>query len=504
MTCRFVALLAVLLCFGSLANAAERPNIVFIMSDDHGAGAVSSYGSQLIQTPGIDRLAREGMRFENCFVPNSLCTPNRAVVLTSLYPHQSGVRRIGNPLDTALLTFPKVLQAAGYQTAIVGKWHLGSQPQGFDYYSIFNDQGRYWDCPFLESGRPWVRGINAQTPVDDPRQAADPASTGLAPMVIRPGYVTDVVTDTSIAWLENRDKNKPFCLLVHHKTAHTPHQYPERYKELFTEDIPYPDTFDDDWATRDTLRSTPAGFSKFTAITGDLGGDELGKKPVMDRSDPVAFRKWSYQVFMKGYLRLLTALDENVARLLDYLDQEGLAENTLVVYTSDNGFFLGDHGLYNKMWMYDESIRIPLIARFPGKIAPGTVRLQMVGSLDLGPTFAALAGAEIPKEFQGTSLVPLFENVETPLWSRTTHYYHYYDQWGAPSHCGIRTATYKLLCFYDQADGPIWELFDLATDPNELTNIADRPQHEELLRTMKKQLIEEVKANGDPVLEKIR
>ena len=219
--------------------ADERPNIVFIMSDDHSSRAISSYGSRLIQTPGIDRLAHEGMRFDNCFVPLSLCTPSRAAILTGQHPHKNGTMRNYTPLNVSLQTFPKVLQTSGYQTALVGKWHLISQPQGFDFYSIMDGQDRYYDCPFLESGRPWPDTINAQTPIEDPRRPDQNTSDVLAPMVIRPGYLTDVITDTAITWLENRDKNKPFCLLIHHKAAHTPHLYPERFEQLFTEDIPY-------------------------------------------------------------------------------------------------------------------------------------------------------------------------------------------------------------------------------------------------------------------------
>jgi len=472
------------------------------MSDDHGTGAISSYGSRLIQTPGIDRLANEGIRFENCFVPVSLCTPSRAAILTSQLPHQNGVMRIGLRLDTDSLTFPKVLQASGYQTAIVGKWHLGSQPQGFDFYSVMYDQGRYWDCPFLETGRPWSQTVNAQTPVEDPRKSvANPA----APLVIRPGYVTDVITDTAISWIENRNKSKPFCLLVHHKAVHTPHQYPEHYEQLFKGNVPTPPTFTDDWATRDVLRSTETPFSKFTIINpGDLKGNELGGRPLMDRSDPSAYSQWSYQIFMKGYLRLATALDENVASLLDYLDQAGLSENTVVIYTSDNGFFLGDHGLYNKMWIYEESLRIPLIIRYPGKVAPKTVCSQLISSLDFGPTFIALAGTEKPKEFQGYSLLPLLQDAKNAPWERQVHYYHYYEQFGVPSHCGIRTATHKLACFYEREGEPVWELFDLTADPHELVNLAGQPQQAELLRSMKTLLVKEMEANGDPVLEKNR
>jgi arylsulfatase A-like enzyme len=277
---------------------------------------------------------------------------------------------------------------------------------------------------------------------------------------------------------------------------------------LFTEDIPYPSTFNDDWATRDTLRLTVAGSSKFAPTSGDLRSilstSDAGKNnPFKDDLAPAAFRKGSYQVFMKGYLRLIASLDENIVRLLDYLDKAGLTENTLVVYTTDNGFFLGDHGLFNKMWMYEESLRIPLIVRYPGKVAKGTVCSHITSALDFAPTFTALAKAEQPKEFQGKSLLPLFENAKTSSWTRKVHYYHYYDQWEVPSHCGVRTATHKLICFYDNESGPVWELFDLIADPKELNNIAGQPQSQELLRSMKKLLIEEAQANEDPVIKKL-
>ena len=464
---------------GQAAPAAERPNIIFIMADDHAAAAISAYGSKIVKTPGIDRLAHEGMRFENCFATLSLCAPSRAALLTGKYAHQNGFFRNQDKFDGSQLTFPKVLQSAGYQTALIGKWHLATQPQGFDYYSILNGQGQYWDAPFLETG------------------AEKPA-------VVRKGYFTEVVTDLSIEWMEKRDTAKPFCLMIHHKAPHTPHNYPVKYKKLFTGDLPYPESFADDWSGRDPLCKATGLFSKFANINAsDLKGDELGADPILNRSDREAFTKWSCQTFMKGYYRLVTALDDNVVRLLDYLDRSGLAENTLVIYTSDNGFFLGDHGLYNKMWMYEQSLRIPLLVRLPGRIQPGSVSGGMVSVIDFASTFADYAGAKIPAEFQGQSIRPLLEGKTPDNW-RGAHYYHYYGQFGVPAHCGIRTATHKLICYYDQPDGPVWELFDLSKDSDELHNLSTHPEQASILNALKEKLFETMETYGDPLVKKLQ
>lgn len=470
---------------GSVPSATQRPNIIFIMADDHAAAAISAYGSKIVKTPGIDRLAQEGMRFENCFATLSLCAPSRAALLTGKYAHQNGFLRNGDKFDGSQLTFPKVLQAAGYQTAIIGKWHLGTQPLGFDYYSVLNGQGQYWDAPLLETGHAWPAGKNMDA-------------------VVRKGYLTDVITDLSIEWMEKRDKTKPFCLMVHHKAPHEPHNYPEKYKKLFTDNLPYPESFDDDWSGRGPLCKATGGFSKLTNINANgLEGDELGDKPMMERSDPEAFKKWAYQTFMKDYCRLVTALDDDIARLLDYLDRSGLAENTLVVYTSDNGFFLGDHGLYNKMWMYEPSLRLPLLARLPGRIPPGSVNSGIVSIIDFAATFADYAGAKIPAEFQGQSLRLLLEGKTPDNW-REVHYYHYYGQFGVPAHCGIRTRTHKLIYFYDEKGGPVWELFDLSKDPGEMKNLADDPEQADVLSSLKKKLFEAMDAYKDPLAGELK
>lgn len=481
----------VLAAAAGLAGAAEgaaRPNIVLILADDHGVGAVGCYGSRINATPGIDRIARDGMRFDNCFVPLSLCGPSRAALLTGAFAHRNGVMRNGDAFDGGQMTYPKVLQAAGYQTALVGKWHLSSTPTGVDYYGVIPGQGRFWDCPILETGHPWPAGKGAKT-----------ALAGAA----RKGYLTDVITDLSIEWLDRRDRSKPFCLMVHHKAPHTPHQYPESYEALFATAPPAPASFSDDWGGRDALRGTRGSFSKFTSIIdGDLRGNELGDAPILDRSDPVAFRDWAYPIFIKGYLRLVAAMDDNIARLLDHLDRAGLADSTLVVYASDNGFFLGDHGLYNKMWMYEQSMRVPLVARWPGRIAAGAVNDAMVSLLDLAPTFAAAANTAPAPEFQGRSLLPLMEGRPDPE-PREVQYYHYYGQYDVPAHCGIRTATHKLICFYEEEPAARWELFDLRSDPNELVSLARRADATELLAEMKRRLTGEARRLGDPVASEL-
>ncbi|MGE4488608.1 MAG: sulfatase/phosphatase domain-containing protein [Kiritimatiellales bacterium] len=427
----------------------------------------------------------------------ALCAPSRASLLIGKYGHQSGFTRNGNKLAVSQLTFPKVLQSAGYQTAIIGKWHQGTQPQGFDYYSVLNGQGRYWAAPFLETGHPWPGGKNVKNKNEGGRGGSSDKS-----VIVHKGYLTDVITDLSIEWLEKRDRSKPFCLLVHHKASHVPHTYPEKYKSLFTENLPYPDTFDDDWAGREPLSKEGEAFSKFISIRGDLNGDELGEKKRMDKSDPEAYKKWAYQIFMKGYYRLVTCLDENVGRLLDHLDKAGLSENTLVVYTSDNGFFIGDHGLYNKMWMYEEALRLPLLVRLPGRIQSGSVCKSLVSMIDFAATFADYAGAPMPAEFQGQSIRPLLEGKPQEP-GREVRYYHYYGQYGVPAHCGIRTQTHKLICFYEEKGGPVWELYDLTKDPDEIHNLAGNPEQGSVLNSMKKKLFETMKSYGDPLAKQM-
>lgn len=449
----------------------SRPNILFIMADDHAQHGLSCYESPFLKTPQIDRLAREGMRFTHAFGVNSLCAPARAALLTGKHSHINGKKTNADPFDGRQATFPALLQDAGYETAIVGKWHLKVVPTGFDYYKVMPGHGVYFDCRFRESGRgdSWK---------------------------LAPGYLTDVITDSSIEWLESRESNKPFCLMVHHKAPHGPDIHKKEHAKLYEDmTIPSPQTLHDNWDTREVLKEGECHGTKLINLSWqqDIYRQLMRTAP----EEKEARTEIVYQQVLKGYMRLVASLDENVGRLLNYIDDSGLRENTLVIYTSDNGFFLGEHGLYNKMWMYEESMRIPLLIRFPEYISEGKVNSELVNVLDFAPTFLDLAGAEIPSNLQGTSLVPLLEGTSPKDW-RDGMYYHYYHGYGIPEHYGLRTNRYKLIHFPQHKDGTYWELFDLEQDPHELVNrytdqaFADvrRELHAQLKATEEKSAVE--------------
>lgn len=462
--------------FSPQSVTAAPPNIVFIMADDHGRQAISAYGSKLIRTPNIDRLASEGLRFTAAMANNSICSPSRAVLLTGKYNHLCGVRRLEDPFDGSQQTFPKLLQQAGYQTAIVGKWHLATEPTGFDYFSVLPGHGRYMDSPFKTSGNPWGKGGE-----------------------IRQGYVTDVITDVSLDWLKNRDPKKPFCLMIHHKAPHGPHDPASRHENLFKDVIlPEPATLLDDYAGRAPepvakaltwSRLVQADYPEYKEIRKQFTGDRVRDTRLM------------YQAFTKGYLRLVAALDENIGRVLDYLDQNNLADNTIVVYTSDNGFFLGEHGFYNKMWMYEPGFHIPLIVRMPGNLTAlpaGSTNDQLVGMFDMAPTLLDLAGIKVPADIQGQSLKPLLAGEKTP-W-RNDFYYHYYGVKGSTTEnvqknwikgnqiIGVTTKAEKLVFYPTMNGAPFWEYFDLVNDPEELNNRIGDPACQAKVAAMKQKL----------------
>src|SRR5882672_10738134 len=371
--------------------SAARPNILFIMSDDHAAHAISAYGSKINQTPNLDQIAREGVRFDRCFVVNSICSPSRATILTGKYSHLNGVP-VFNRFDGSQPTLAKYLQAAGYHTGMIGKWHLFSDPTGFDYWNILPGQGVYHDPVLIEMGE---------------RKK-------------HPGYVTDLITDFSIAFLKNRPKDKPFFLMCHHKAPHRPWQPDAKHAHLYDGvDIPEPVTFNDDYRTR-----SDAAREAAMRIDRDLTKTDLKQDPPPDLSG-AALKHWKYQRYIKDYLACIAAVDDNVGRLLDYLDQSGLAENTIVIYTSDQGFFLGDHGWFDKRFMYEESLRMPFLVRYPGHIKPGTVNDSMILNVDFAPTFLQYAGLSTPGGVQGRSIMPLLDG-KTPANWRTEMYYRYY------------------------------------------------------------------------------
>ncbi len=487
----YLTLLAIgLALFGALrpqsvhAADAKRPNVIFIFTDDHAAHAMSCYGSKINQTPNLDRIAREGTLFQNCFCTNSICGPSRAVILTGKHSHLNGFKtnEAGKNFNGAQQTFPKLLQSVGYQTAMIGKWHLGSDPTGFDYWDILNGQGPYYNPPMTANGK----------------------------KVQRQGYTTEVLTDLALDWLEKgRDREKPFMLMWQHKAPHREWQPGPKQFDLYKDvKIPEPETLFDDYSSRGTaaheqdmtLEKTMTRFDLKFDPPKNLTADQLAawhkcydaenaefekNKATMSPKDIV---RWRYQRYIKDYLRCVAAVDDAVGHVLKYLDDHGLAENTVVIYSSDQGFYLGDHGWFDKRFMYEPSLRMPLLVRWPGATKPGSINTNLVQNLDFAATFLELAGAKTPADMQGRSLVPLFKG-QTPTDWRKSIYYHYYEYFsdrGAPHavrrHYGVRTDRYKLIHFYNEDE---WELFDLQTDPNELQNLYGDPAQADRVRELK-------------------
>jgi arylsulfatase A-like enzyme len=453
-----------------------KPNILFIMSDDHAAHAISAYGSRINQTPNIDRIAQDGVRFDNCFCTNSICTPSRASILTGTYNHINGVTTLSTDMDNRLQTYPKLLQQNGYQTAIFGKWHLGEGaehcPTGFDDWAVVPGQGLYHNPEFIFKG-----------PDGGTRKTVK-------------GYVTDIITDLSLEFLQNRDPNKPFCLMTHHKAPHRPWEPDEKHAHLYlNEDIPEPETLLDDYQNR----SSAAAAAKMRVGVNMLPID-LKCTLSKDLSE-TEMRRWAYQRYIKDYLRVVASIDDNVGRILDYLDESGLAENTIVIYTSDQGFFLGDHGWYDKRFIYEESLRMPFLVRYPQAAKAGTINKDIVSNIDFAPLFLDAAGIDVPQDMQGKSLMPLLKG-ETPDDWRQTFYYRYWmhgdGSHNVYAHYGIRTHRYKLIYFYNdglnqpgavgETHEPEWELFDLENDPHELNNVYNAPEYESIRQELKDEL----------------
>lgn len=460
--------------------AQARPNIVFIMSDDHAAHAIGAYGSAINKTPQLDRLGREGMRFDRCFAVNSICTPSRACILTGKYSHINGTP-VFNRFDGSQPTVAKYLQAAGYYTGMIGKWHLGSDPTGFDQWMILPGQGEYHNPDFLTpNGR-----------------------TNIA------GYATDIITDIAIDFLKNRPADKPFFLMCHHKAPHRNWQPDAKHAHMYDGvDIPEPATLRDDYDTRtdaahettmtiarhlthEDLKMTPPPGLKGPALQKWKGAAPDAVTNLIDGKEVVltgdALLKWKYQRYIKDYLECVASVDDNMGRLLDYLDQTGLRENTVVIYTSDQGFFLGDHGWFDKRFMYEESIRMPFLIRWPGVVGAGSAQSHMALNVDFAPTFMDMAGLNVPDDMQGRSLVPLLRGANVDNW-RTNWYYRYYHDPGhhnTRAHYGVRTDTHKLIYFWKKDQ---WELYDLMKDPAELHNIYNEPASAPLVAELKKEL----------------
>lgn len=486
----------------------QRPNIIHIMTDDHSYQAISAYGHPLsvqAPTPNLDRLAAEGMLFRKAFVENSLSTPSRACLMTGLYSHQSGQRRLDAGIDTTHVFVSEILQQNGYETGVVGKWHMRCEPKGFDYYHILWDQGEYYNPEFRskETNGKYVK---------------------------EKGYATNLITDHAIEFLEERDKNKPFCLFVHHKAPHRNWMPDTKYVDMYEDvEFPYPATFRDDYSTRGVAaRNQQMSISKDLSLVYDLKVRELRDRPglkndwsvrslegLLNRMDPANRKKWmdayeprnrefiaqnlkgdellkwKYQRYIKDYMRCIKSVDEEVGRLLAYLEKEGLMDNTIIVYTSDQGFYMGEHGWFDKRFMYEESFRTPLIIRYPAKIKAGTVSEALVQNIDYAPTYLDMAGIHKPDFMVGTSLAPLFKNKgKAPSNWREYLYYHYYDYPAVHNvrrHDGIRDNRYKLIHFYGNGIN-YNELYDLKEDANELHNLYGNAKYDKVAARLQKEL----------------
>ena len=487
---RLAVLTILLAALAGAASAADRPNIVFIMSDDHAAHAISAYGSRVNTTPNIDRLAREGMRFDNVFVTNSICTPSRAAILTGQYSHRNGVP-VFNRFDSSRQTVARLLQAGGYYTGMIGKWHLGSDPAGFDRWEILPGQGAYMD-PVLYTA------------------AGEKTYSGR--------YVTDVITDLALDFIRTRPSGRPFFLMMHHKAPHRNWVPDEAHRKQFENRwIPEPPTFWDSYVTRtdalhenqqrvaadmtrrDLKLEPPAGLAgadlqRWLSAKPDEVTVALGATLVTLTGE--ALTRWKYQRYMQDYLATVQSVDDSVGRVLGYLDSAGLSKNTIVIYTSDQGFFLGDHGMYDKRFMYEECLRMPFLVRWPAGVKAGAVARAMALNVDFAPTFLEAAGLPVPADMQGRSLIPLLKG-RTPADWRTSMYYRYYHDPGdhnTRAHYGVRTATHKLISFWKSGQ---WELFDLVNDPGELHNLYGQPGHEQVTAELKVELLRLKQALGD-------
>lgn len=475
----------------------QQPNILLIISDDHAFQAISAYGHDLVQTPHIDRIAEEGALFRGAYVTNSICGPSRATLLTGMYSHKNGFKdNETSTFDHGQDLFVKELRNVGYQTAWIGKQHLGDSPQGFDYYSILPGQGAYYNPDFINTG--------------GQREHVE-------------GYVTDIITEKAETWLDGRDRNKPFCLIVGHKATHRT-WLPDTadfgsYDHI---DFPLPTTFYDDYTGRKAAAVQEMGIAKDIRMGYDLKMQpiaEADREAAIKRMNPEqrqafdayyqpifadfnahnltgrALAEWKYQRYMRDYLSTAASLDRNIGRVLDYLDANGLAENTLVIYLSDQGFYLGEHGWFDKRFMYEESFRTPMVARFPGRIAPGSEVGGFVVNTDIAPTLLQLAGVDIPLDMQGRSILPLFQNPDTAV--RDAVYYHYYEngEHAVSPHFGVRNARYKLIRFYKRVDA--WELFDLKEDPDEMNNLFGKEGYEAITNEMKQLLLSQIEEFED-------
>ncbi|TLX71813.1 sulfatase [Labilibacter sediminis] len=468
-------------------ETAKKPNILWIMCDDHTANTISSYKmrfADVIETPNIDRIANEGAMLNNCYVTNSICTPSRATIMTGKYGHKTGVYTLWDDLKVEDETVATLLQKNGYETAMIGKWHLHTQPQGFDYYSVLPGQGLYHNPVFKETGTKWTTGKEGKK---------------------YNGYVTDVITDNSLNWLDNREGVKPFFLMLHHKAPHGLWEYAERHEHLYDEvTIPEPESLNEDKTHRSegsrTFGRDMLNLSQ-RMYEGKRGKDyPTGKLDIEGMSDEERIAA-AYQKYLKDYLRVVAAIDENVGKVLEYLDEKGLNENTIVVYTSDQGMFLGEHSYYDKRWIYDESLKMPFLIRKPDEIKAGSQCDDMITNLDFAELILDYGGVTVPNDMQGKSFRKNLIGKTPEDWQQSM-YYHYWMQFEGsevPAHFGVRTHDYKLIFFYGRGMGlngttegwntPIgWELYDLKNDPNEMNNIYGKSGYDQITKELKTEL----------------
>jgi arylsulfatase A-like enzyme len=452
----------------------NRPNILWVFSDDHAFQAIGAYGGRfkdLNITPHLDSIAKDGMRFDRCYVGNSICAPSRATLLTGKHSHKNGKLDNYDSFDQNQQQFQKLLQKSDYQTAMIGKIHLPGKMQGFDYWEVLPGQGRYHNPDFIsEKGK-----------------------------TVYKGHSTDVITDRALHWLKNkRDPSKPFMTMVHYKAPHRGWQPADRFKKKFRSmTFPEPDTLHDDYRGR----GSAAANTKMTILDHMHGGDlKLGDIPKRRKQlqakelSEKERRSLKYQMYMQDYMACIAGIDENIGRLLAYLKESGLEKNTIIMYAADQGFYLGEHGWYDKRFMYEESFRTPLLAKWPGVIPAGTVNRDLVQNIDFAETFLDLADTPIPTDMQGKSIVPLLKGTTPNNW-RQAIYYHFYEYPGehrVRRHEGATTQRYKLIRFYgyDVPNREEWELYDLKNDPNEMRNEAQNPEYAKVLEQMKGHLIE--------------
>jgi len=461
-------------------TATRRPNIVMILTDDHAAQSISAYGSVLNRTPRIDEIAENGWRFDNCFATNALCSPSRASILTGTYSHVNGVTTLVTPLDASQPTFVSQLKAAGYKTAMIGKWHMGDgeghNPQGFDYWDVILEQGEYWNPQFL-------------------------SPEGLRTVE---GYATDVFTDLALAWVDSLEGDDPWCVLIYHKAPHRPWNPHPRHEHLYTDPIPVPSTFDDDYATRSS-----SVRRALLRLADNLNVDDLKVAPPEGLSyDELAL--WKYQRYMEDYLRCVEAVDENVGRVIDWLRDRGEFDDTMLMYASDQGFFLGEHGWFDKRMMFEESLRMPMLLSYPNAVPAGGVHDGIVTNIDFAQTILDAAGVESHPRMQGRSFwsdltgtdgAPPAAGMYYRYWEHDDIYHH------APAHYGYRTDRYKLIYYYNDGMGlpgtgafvypGEWELYDLEADPTEVRNVVDDPSYAGIRAELESAMLREQARLGD-------